>query len=144
MSMQATILLMSLATLACAAAIGVTLGVTTMRRALGRHALADGRLADLDQTDQGYLLASALASVAAFAAFRVDYSVFLLLVSCSAIFLMAEHVILPRLKRDAEAGLPPARDFRTTFEMAQALLLLLAFFMLTLPPLSTLARVWGV
>jgi hypothetical protein len=144
MSMQATILLMSIATLACAAAIGVTIGVSTLRRAMAGHALAGGRVLDLDQTERGYLLASALASVAAFAAFRVDYGVFLLLVACSAAFLMAEHVILPRLKRGAEAGLPPKRDLRNTFEMAQALLLLMAFFLLTLPPLATLARVWGV
>jgi hypothetical protein len=144
MSIQATILLITLATLATAAALGVTLGVQIFRRAVRRFALPEGRLVDLAQTEQGYLLASALSSLAAFAAFRIDGVVFGVLLTVAASFLMAEHVILPRMREAAEAGGDAGRDVRGTFEAIQSLTLLLAFFLLTLPPLATLARVWGI
>jgi hypothetical protein len=142
--MQTTILLMTLATLATAAALGVTIGIMALRRAVVRFALPEGRQVDIAQTEQGYLLASALASIAAFAAFRIDFMVFGVLLVVAAAFLMAEHVILPRLKEAAERGQPSARDVRGSFETIQSLTLLCAFLMLTLPPLATLARVWGV
>jgi hypothetical protein len=144
MSMQATILLMSLATLAAAAALGVTIGLTTMRRTMAAVGMPQGVAIELDQTEQAYLLASALTSVAAFAAFRVDLMAFFILTVSAASFLAAEHVMVPRMRRSLASDGVVGRDARTTFEMAQAMVLLTAFFMLTLPPLTTLARVWGV
>jgi hypothetical protein len=134
------IALIAMALLCTAAALGAVLVSWAMRRSrllrsrtMHRHSIAMSR--------QVYLLASLLCSVGALLAFPVSWSIFLVLAGSAGSFLLAEHLLLPRLADRERTDLAGARS---RFEMIQVVLLTVAFINQAVPPLVRLAQVYGI
>jgi hypothetical protein len=130
--------------LCAAAAFGVLLTTMLVRGNARKIEGLDARF-DLVYTDRTYVLASILASVGALASLRQNLSIFILFASVAISFQIAEHWLLPRMRRALVAGeaLPMTRT-RSRFELVQAACLFTAFCILAMPPLMTLARVYGL
>ena len=130
--------------LCAAAAFGVLLTTMLVRGNASKIEGLDARF-DLVYTDRTYVLASILASVGALASLRQNFSIVLLFAVVALSFQIAEHWLLPKMRQALVAGeaLPLIRT-RARFELLQAACLLMAFCILAMPPLITLARVYGL
>jgi hypothetical protein len=144
-SPQAFSLLQILTGMLCAAAAFGALLTTMLVR--GNARITEGLDArfDLAYTDRTYGLASILASIGALASLRQSLSLFILFAAVAVAFQIAEHWLLPRMQQALVAGEAlPMMQTRARFELVQAACLLTAFCILAMPPLMTLARVYGL
>jgi hypothetical protein len=128
--------------LSAALALGLVLALHLLRGRLGFA--ADPRI-DVTVSDRAYLAGSLLASFGAIMSLSASFGVFVGFVCVAAAFLVAEQLLIPRMRAAAEADAPlPMRAARARFELLQAGLLLLIFTQISMPPLITLARVYGL
>ncbi|MFM9975877.1 MAG: hypothetical protein ACKVON_15050 [Beijerinckiaceae bacterium] len=145
MSSHALSLLQIVTGMLCAgAAFGVLLTTMLVRGTLDRPGGLDARF-DLVYTDRTYILASILASIGALASLWQNIGIFIVFVAVAGSFQIAEHWLLPRMRQAVAAGEAlPMTGTRFRFEFLQAACLLLVFCILSMPPLITLARVYGL
>lgn len=139
-----TVLQIVIALLCAASAFGVVLTAMLVR---GKLSVDNPQSAvfDVAHTDRVYLLASILASIGALSSFSHQWGVFASFVGVAVSFQIAEHWLLPKMRRAAEAGQAlPMTGTRARLELLQAACLALIFFKLGMPPLITLANVYGL
>lgn len=129
----------------CAACgFGFLIALRLMRPAFAGQP-AEGIRSDLAASDAAYLAIATLASVGALISVQTSLAIFIGFVCVAAAFLIAENFLLPRMKAAAEAGLAiPMLGTRNRFELLQGLLLMVLFSQISMPPLVTLARVYGI
>jgi hypothetical protein len=136
------LLQLTLSMLFAAAAFGVVLSAMSIR---GRLPVAHPHTPafDIAHTDRSYQLASILASLGAMASLTYSAGVFAAFLGVAAAFQIAEHWLIPRLRAAREDAIP-IRGARARFELVQAMALALIFMNLGVPPLMTLANVYGL
>ncbi|MGL5136418.1 MAG: hypothetical protein ACRC7G_01490 [Beijerinckiaceae bacterium] len=128
--------------LCAATAFGLVLALHLLRGRLGFA--ADPRV-DVVVSDRAYLAGSLLASVGAIMSLAGSFGVFIGFICVAVSFLIAEQFLIPKMRAAAEADAPlPMTATRSRFELLQAGLLLLLFTQISVPPLMTLARVYGL
>jgi hypothetical protein len=128
--------------LCAATAFGIVLALHVMRGRLGFA--ADPRV-DVVVSDRAYLAGSLLASIGAIMSLSGSFGVFAGFICVAIAFLVAEQFLIPKMRAAAEANAPlPLTGARSRFELLQAGLLLLLFTQISMPPLVTLARVYGL
>jgi hypothetical protein len=138
------ILQIMIALLAAASAFGVLLSAMLMR---GRLAVDHPQSAvfDIAHTDRSYQIASIIASIGAMASYPHSTGAFASFIGVAVSFQIAEHWMLPRMQEAAVTGSDlPFRGVRARLELLQAACLALLFFKLGMPPLITLANVYGL
>jgi hypothetical protein len=102
-------------------------------------------LFDLAYTDRTYQLASIIASIGAMAAISQGWGLFGSFVAVAVAFQVAEHLLLPRMRAALDQGVEiPLRGTRARFELLQTALLAVIFFKMGMPPLITLASIYGL
>lgn len=139
-----SILQIGVAVLCAAAAFGVLL-TTMLVRTSPQFAQQQGAQFDIAYTERTYNLASILASIGALASFQVSLGTFASFIGVAVSFQIAEIWLLPNMRTAAEAGeTMPMLAVRSRFELLQAACLIIIFSQSALPPLVTLARVYGV
>jgi hypothetical protein len=139
-----SILQIIVAVLCAAAAFGVLL-TTMLVRTNQRFADQQGAQFDVAYTERTYSLASIMASIGALASFQNSLGTFASFVGVAVSFQIAEHWLLPAMRAAAEAGESmPMVGVRSRFELLQAACLIVIFSQVSMPPLFTLARVYGV
>jgi hypothetical protein len=145
MTGNATSLALILIGMLCAsAAFGVLLTTMLVRGNL-LHLEGQGSAPDLIYTDKTYLLASIMTSIGAVVSLRHNVGVAISFVGVAVAFQIAEHWLLPQMRKAAQAGQSlPLISTRARFELFQAICLLLVFANLAMPPLITLVRVHGL
>ncbi len=135
---------MAMAMLCAAAAFGVLLSAMTMR---GRLPVDHPQSAQFEilHSDRAYQLASILASAGAMASLMHNKGAFAGFLSVAISLQLAELWLIPRMREAAAAGLEiPYRGIRSRMELIQAAALALIFINLGLPPLVTLANIYGL
>ncbi len=138
------VLQMATAMLCAAAALGVLLSTMMMR---GRLPVdhPESALYEIMQSDRAYQLASILASAGAMASLLHNKGAFGGFLSVAVSLQLAEHWLLPRMRAAAAAGMEtPYRGVRARMELIQAAALGLIFINLGIPPLVTLANIYGL
>jgi hypothetical protein len=96
-------------------------------------------------TDRTYQLATILASIGALAAFPFSWGTFAGFIAVAVSFQIAENFMLPAMRRAAETGEEmPYKGTRSRLELLQAAFLAVIFFKTSMPPLLTLASVYGI
>jgi len=142
------ILQMALAMLFAAAAFGVVLSAMMLRSRLpAGQPLAgafDIAALEISHTERAYQLASILASAGAMASLLHAKGAFAAFVGVAVSFQLAEHWLIPRLKAAAADGGRHYIGVRARMEMIQAAALALIFVNLGVPPLVTLANIYGL
>lgn len=132
------------AVLCAASAFGVLLTLLLVRGNM-RTAGAAGAVYDIAFTDRTYLVASIIASIGALLSYRFSLGTFLAFLCVAISFQIAEHWLLPRLRMAAERGEAlPLTGARARFELAQIACLVAVFCNISMPPMMTLARVYGL
>lgn len=134
----------TIAMLCAAAAFGVVLSAMALRGKLpARH--PHTAAFDIAHTDRAYQLASILASIGAMASLGYSNGAFAAFLGVAASFQIAEHWLIPRLRAAAEAkGEAPRLGVRTRLELVAAMALAMIFVNLGIPPLVTLANIYGL
>jgi hypothetical protein len=139
-----SILQIVVAVLCAATAFGVLL-TTMLVRTNQRFADQQGAQFDIAYTERTYSLASILASIGALASFQYSLGTFASFIGVAISFQIAEHWLLPSMRAAANAGeAMPMTGVRSRFELLQAACLIIIFSQVSMPPLFTLARVYGV
>jgi hypothetical protein len=132
------------AVLCAASAFGVLLTLMLVRGNT-QAAGPEGAVYDIAFTDKTYLVASIIASIGALLSFRFSTGTFLAFLCVAISFQIAEHWLLPRLRAAAERGEAlPLTGIRARFELVQIACLSMVFFNISMPPMMTLARVYGL
>jgi hypothetical protein len=135
---------MTLVMMCAATAFGILLANMLVRGRL-HGPRGDSALNDLAFTEKSYAAVSIILSVAAFAAISFSWGSFALFVSVAIALQIAEHWMLPSMRRAAESGTDlPYVATRLRFEVLLATCLMVAFWKTAMPPLMTLARVYGL
>jgi hypothetical protein len=139
-----SILQIAVSVLCAAAAFGVLLS-TMLVRTNQRFSSEQGAQFDVAYTERTYGLASILASIGALASFQHSLGTFASFVGVAISFQIAEHWLLPNMRAAADSGeTMPMVGVRSRFELLQAACLIIIFSQVSMPPLFTLARVYGV
>ena len=137
------VLQIAVAILCAAAAFGVLLSAMMLRGRLPADPQA--MLYELAHTDRAYQLASIITSAGAMASLMHNKGAFAGFLGVAVSLQLAEHWLVPRMKAAAAAGAElPYRGVRTRMELVQAAALTLVFINLGIPPLVTLANVYGL
>jgi hypothetical protein len=139
-----TVIQIVVALLCAASAFGVVLTAMLVR---GKFPVAHAQAAayDVAHTDRTYQLATILASIGAIAAFPFSIGTFAGFIAVAVSFQIAESFMLPAMRRAAEAGEDmPYLGTRSRLELLQAAFLAMIFFKTSMPPLLTLASVYGI
>ena len=145
MSSSAWAVLQVVTALLCAAtAFGVMLTTMLVR---GRLPVdhPQSPIFDVAHTDRTYQLASIIASIGAMASFPHSWGTFASFLGVAISFQIAEHFMLPRMREAASSGEElPYKGARDRLELLQTACLALIFFKLGMPPLITLATIYGL
>ncbi len=139
-----TVLQITVSLLCAAAAFGVVLTTMLVR---GKVPVTNPETAiyDIAHTDRTYQLASVLASIGALAAFPYSLGTFAGFIAVAVSFQIAESFMLPAMRKAAETGSEmPYKGTRSRLELLQAAFLAVIFFKTGMPPLLTLASVYGI
>jgi len=145
MSPNAWAVLQIVTALLCAAtAFGVMLTTMLVRGRLPvEH--PQSPIFDIAHTDRTYQLASIIASIGAMASFQHSWGTFASFLGVAISFQIAEHFMLPRMREAASSGEElPYKGARDRLELLQTACLALIFFKLGMPPLITLANIYGL
>ncbi len=138
------VLQMAAAMLCAAAAFGVLLSAMMLR---GRLPVdhPHSALYEITHSDRAYQLASILASAGAMASLLHSKGAFAGFLGVAISLQLAEHWLIPRMRAAVAAGADlPYRGVRTRMELVQAAALGLIFVNLGIPPLVTLANIYGL
>jgi hypothetical protein len=139
-----TVLQITISLLCAAAAFGVVLTTMLVRGKLP-VAHPDTAVYDIAHTDRTYQLATVLASIGALAAFPFSWGTFAGFIAVAVSFQIAESFMLPAMRKAAESGSEmPYKGTRSRLELLQAAFLAVIFFKTSMPPLLTLASVYGI
>ncbi len=139
-----TVLQIVVALLCAASAFGVVLTTMLVR---GKFPVAHAQAAayDIAHTDRTYQLVTIIASIGAIAAFSFSWGTFAGFIAVAVSFQIAESFMLPSMRQAAERGEPmPYRGTRSRLELLQAAFLAVIFFKTSMPPLLTLASIYGL
>jgi hypothetical protein len=139
-----TVIQIVISLLCAAAAFGVVLTAILVR---GKVPMTNPEsvLYDIAHTDRTYQLATILASVGALAAFPFSWGTFAGFIVVAVSFQIAESFMLPAMRRAAEiGGEMPYKGTRSRLELLQAAFLAMIFFKTSMPPLLTLASIYGI
>jgi hypothetical protein len=138
------ILQIMISLLAAASAFGVLLSAMLMRGRLATD-YPQSAVFDIAHTDRSYQIASIIASIGALASYQHSTGAFASFIGVAVSFQIAEHWMLPRMHEAAVTGSDmPFRGVRARLELLQVACLALLFFKLGMPPLITLANVYGL
>ena len=139
-----TVLQITLALLCAAAGCGVILSAMLLRGKLPA-AHPHTPAFDIAQTDRTYQLVSILASCGALATLTYSRGAFAGFLGVAVSFQIAEHWLVPRLRRVAADGEVSLRHgVRSRLELVGIAALALIFLNLSMPPLVTLANIYGL
>jgi hypothetical protein len=139
-----TVIQIVVSLLCAASAFGVVL-TTILVRGKAPMTNPETALYDIAHTDRTYQLAAILASIGALAAFPYSWGTFAGFVAVAVSFQIAESFMLPAMRRAAETGGDmPYRGTRSRLELLQAAFLAMIFFKTSMPPLLTLASIYGI
>jgi hypothetical protein len=139
-----TVIQITVSLLCAAAAFGVVLTTMLVR---GKLPIANPETAiyDIAHTDRTYQLATILASIGALAAFPFSWGTFAAFIAVAVSFQIAESFMLPAMRIAAETGGEmPYKGTRARLELLQAAFLAVIFFKISMPPLLTLASIYGI
>lgn len=138
------VLQIAIAILCAASAFGVLLSAMMLRGRLPAH-LPEALQYELAHSDRAYQLASIIASAGAMASMMHNKGAFAGFLGVAVSLQLAEHWLVPRMKAAVEMGADmPYRGVRTRMELVQTAALAMIFINLGIPPLVTLANVYGL
>ena len=139
-----TVIQITVSLLCAAAAFGVVLTTMLVRGKLP-VAYPEAAIYDIAHTDRTYQLATILASIGALAAFPFSWGTFAGFIAVAVSFQIAESFMLPAMRKAAETGGEmPYKGTRSRLELLQAAFLAVIFFKTSMPPLLTLASIYGI
>jgi hypothetical protein len=139
-----TVLQITVSLLCAAAAFGVVLTTMLVRGKLPVGG-SETAIYDIAHTDRTYQLATILASIGALAAFPFSWGTFAGFIAVAVSFQIAESFMLPAMRKAAETGGEmPYKGTRSRLELLQAAFLAVIFFKTSMPPLLTLASIYGI
>ncbi len=144
-----TVIQIVVALLCAASAFGVVLTTMLVRGkfATSHFPISHAQAAayDIAHTDRTYQLVTIIASIGAIAAFPFSWGTFAGFIAVAVSFQIAESFMLPSMRKAAESGEPmPYRGTRSRLELLQAAFLAVIFFKTSMPPLLTLASIYGL
>jgi hypothetical protein len=130
--------------LCTAVAFGLLLSTMLVRGKL--HAIgSEGPLHDIAFTEKAYVAASLFCGVGCLASLGLSWGTFAVFMSVGAAFMIADQYLVPRMRQAISAGRPvPLTGARARFELMAATSLFLVFWKTAVPPLVTLAMVYGI
>jgi hypothetical protein len=139
-----TVIQIVVSLLCAAAAFGVVL-TTILVRGKAPTTSPEYALFDIAHTDRTYQLATILASIGALAAFPYSWGTFAGFIAVAVSFQIAESCMLPAMRKAAATGADmPYKGTRARLELLQAAFLAMIFFKTSMPPLLTLASIYGI
>jgi hypothetical protein len=138
------VLQITLALLCASAGCGVILSAILLRAKLP-VAHPHTPAFDIAQTDRTYQLVSILCSIGALSTLTYSTGAFAAFLSVALSFQIAEHWLIPRLRVVApDGGVSLRHGVRTRLELIGIAAMALIFLNLSMPPLVTLANIYGL
>ncbi len=129
----------------CAAvAFGLLISTMLVRGKLHKVG-QEGPLHDIAFTESAYVAAATMCALAAIASINISWGTFALCLSIAVSLMIADTILVPRMREAIAASREvPYTGTRLRFEVLAAASLFFVFWKTAVPPLLTLAQIYGL